>query len=227
MMPTEVLSEHQVDYKHKYKALKRKLKFLVYEQECFMEELRKSQRKLLKISRDRSFLLDRLLQHEKIDDSSGDSDATATSDSEGEGHGSPAKKKRSSLSPGGLSMLGDASMAGLSGYSGLLQAQASLLHSTQDGSRKRPKASNKRAKTSTPKQSQSKVGSVHSEESNMPGQMTREQLERHLETRHFIGIEKAPAKLPMEIFSNENSNPESEPVTGDEEDTDLVIDMPQ
>ncbi|CAG2239961.1 INO80E [Mytilus edulis] len=50
--------EHQVEYREKYKALKKKLKFLVYEQECFLEELRKSQRKLLKITRDRSFLLD-------------------------------------------------------------------------------------------------------------------------------------------------------------------------
>uniref|UniRef100_A0A3Q3F1T1 INO80 complex subunit E n=1 Tax=Labrus bergylta TaxID=56723 RepID=A0A3Q3F1T1_9LABR len=62
----------EVDYKRKYKNLKRKLKFLVYEQECFQEELRRSQRKLLKVSRDKSFLLDRLLQYERVDeDSSG------------------------------------------------------------------------------------------------------------------------------------------------------------
>uniref|UniRef100_A0A8C5HH29 INO80 complex subunit E-like n=1 Tax=Gouania willdenowi TaxID=441366 RepID=A0A8C5HH29_GOUWI len=61
-----------VDYKRKYKNLKRKLKFLVYEQECFQEELRRAQRKLLKVSRDKSFLLDRLLQYERVDeDSSG------------------------------------------------------------------------------------------------------------------------------------------------------------
>lgn len=124
----------EVDYKRKYKNLKRKLKFLVYvstvtfkvwavslepsrfgilqiqilcllsqEQECFQEELRRAQRKLLKVSRDKrwdyivctwkylevkqcyvravnnnfipllsSFLLDRLLQYERVDeDSSG------------------------------------------------------------------------------------------------------------------------------------------------------------
>uniref|UniRef100_A0A3Q0S6T8 INO80 complex subunit E n=1 Tax=Amphilophus citrinellus TaxID=61819 RepID=A0A3Q0S6T8_AMPCI len=55
----------EVDYKRKYKNLKRKLKFLVYEQECFQEELRRAQRKLLKVSRDKSFLLDRLLQYER------------------------------------------------------------------------------------------------------------------------------------------------------------------
>ncbi|XP_028326789.1 INO80 complex subunit E-like [Gouania willdenowi] len=74
-----------VDYKRKYKNLKRKLKFLVYEQECFQEELRRAQRKLLKVSRDKSFLLDRLLQYERVDEDSSDSEATVSSDnSEGE-----------------------------------------------------------------------------------------------------------------------------------------------
>ncbi|KTF88807.1 hypothetical protein cypCar_00012700 [Cyprinus carpio] len=63
-------AEVEVDYKRKYKNLKRKLKFLVYEQECFQEELRRAQRKLLKVSRDKSFLLDRLLQYERVDEES-------------------------------------------------------------------------------------------------------------------------------------------------------------
>ncbi|XP_076010972.1 INO80 complex subunit E [Genypterus blacodes] len=93
----------EVDYKRKYKNLKRKLKFLVYEQECFQEELRRAQRKLLKVSRDKSFLLDRLLQYERIDEDSSDSDATASSEnSEAEGlrererEREGAKKRRSS-----------------------------------------------------------------------------------------------------------------------------------
>ncbi|CAM5147849.1 unnamed protein product [Natator depressus] len=57
-------------YKRRYRALKRRLKLLIYEQECFQEELRKAQRKLLKVSRDKSFLLDRLLQHEHVDEES-------------------------------------------------------------------------------------------------------------------------------------------------------------
>ncbi|XP_076847258.1 INO80 complex subunit E isoform X2 [Brachyhypopomus gauderio] len=84
-------AELDVDYKRKYKNLKRKLKFLVYEQECFQEELRRAQRKLLKVSRDKSFLLDRLLQYERVDEDSSDSDATASSDSEGEG---PRERER-------------------------------------------------------------------------------------------------------------------------------------
>ncbi|XP_077431823.1 INO80 complex subunit E isoform X2 [Vanacampus margaritifer] len=75
----------EVDYKRKYRNLKRKLKFLVYEHECFQEELRRAQRKLLKVSRDKSFLLDRLLPYERVDEDSSDSDATVSSDnSEGE-----------------------------------------------------------------------------------------------------------------------------------------------
>ncbi|XP_051921280.1 INO80 complex subunit E isoform X2 [Hippocampus zosterae] len=93
----------EVDYKRKYKNLKRKLKFLVYEHECFQEELRRAQRKLLKVSRDKSFLLDRLLPYERVDDDSSDSDATVSSDySEGEvlrereRERDGAKKRRSS-----------------------------------------------------------------------------------------------------------------------------------
>ncbi|XP_069100226.1 INO80 complex subunit E isoform X2 [Pleurodeles waltl] len=93
-------SDVDVDYKRKYRNLKRKLKFLIYEQECFQEELRKAQRKLLKVSRDKSFLLDRLLQYENVDEDSSDSDATASSEnSEGDGPKSSdmhtPKRKRS------------------------------------------------------------------------------------------------------------------------------------
>lgn len=75
------------NYRDKYKTLKRKLKFLLYEQEYFQEELRRVQKKLLRVSRDKSFLLDRLLQYENVDHSSSDDDGTASSsgvsDSEG------------------------------------------------------------------------------------------------------------------------------------------------
>ncbi|XP_034467055.1 INO80 complex subunit E isoform X2 [Hippoglossus hippoglossus] len=82
----------EVDYKRKYKNLKRKLKFLVYEQECFQEELRRAQRKLLKVSRDKSFLLDRLLQYERVDEDSSDSEATVSSEnSDAEG---PRERER-------------------------------------------------------------------------------------------------------------------------------------
>ena len=72
------------NYQLKYRNLKRKLKILIYENECFQEELKKAQRKLLKVSRDKSFLLDRLLKYENVESSSSDSEATVSSDSDNE-----------------------------------------------------------------------------------------------------------------------------------------------
>ncbi|CAN8178313.1 unnamed protein product [Coccothraustes coccothraustes] len=89
-------------YKRRCRALKRRLKLLLYEQECFQEELRRAQRKLLKVSRDKSFLLDRLLQYENVDDDSSDSEATASSDnSDGDGAkgAEPTPAKRSARVP--------------------------------------------------------------------------------------------------------------------------------
>lgn len=52
------------------------------ENEFFQDALRSSQRRLLKVTRDRSFLLDRLLQYEKPDKTSSESEDTETSDEE-------------------------------------------------------------------------------------------------------------------------------------------------
>ncbi|PIK53805.1 putative INO80 complex subunit E [Apostichopus japonicus] len=83
-MPGEAKSKDEPDYKEKCRTLKRKLRFLVHEQECFQEELRKAQRKLLKVSRDKNFLLDRLLQYEKVIFSGSDSEPTDSSEDEKE-----------------------------------------------------------------------------------------------------------------------------------------------
>jgi len=72
--------EDLVDYKKKYRNLKQKLKCLLYEQECFHEELRKFQRKCMRVNRDKSFLLDRLLQYEQPEAST--DDANTSSDEE-------------------------------------------------------------------------------------------------------------------------------------------------
>ncbi|XP_028405717.1 uncharacterized protein LOC114528271 isoform X2 [Dendronephthya gigantea] len=77
-------STNMAGYRQKYKTLKRKLKFLLYEQESFQEELRRSQRKLLRVSKDKSFLLDQLLQVEGLDFPSSEDEETAISSSEDE-----------------------------------------------------------------------------------------------------------------------------------------------
>ncbi|RZF40419.1 hypothetical protein LSTR_LSTR017280 [Laodelphax striatellus] len=83
--------EETVNYKLQYRNLKRKLKFLIYENECFQETLRSTQRRLLKASRDRSFLLDRLFALEKVEASSSEGEETESSD-DGEMLRSDAKR---------------------------------------------------------------------------------------------------------------------------------------
>ncbi|CAD5206335.1 unnamed protein product [Bursaphelenchus okinawaensis] len=94
-----------------YKILKRQFKFLVYENECYQEELRSSQRKLLKLSRDKNFLLDRLLAHEIVDSDDqvnpgeeSDADSEATIDIKPK----PKKKKSSKKRPNPSSEAGPA-----------------------------------------------------------------------------------------------------------------------
>lgn len=58
--------------------------FCCQENEYFQDALRSSQRRLLKVTRDRSFLLDRLLQYEKPENSDSESqDDTESSEDEG------------------------------------------------------------------------------------------------------------------------------------------------
>ncbi|XP_011405381.1 PREDICTED: INO80 complex subunit E-like [Amphimedon queenslandica] len=64
-------------YKHKYRELKRRLKYLVYENECFEADIRDARAKLLQISREKSFLLDHLMSHETVTISD-DSDIEST-----------------------------------------------------------------------------------------------------------------------------------------------------
>lgn len=59
--------------------------FLIFarqENECYQSELKKAQREFLAVSRDKNFLLDRLLQYEQIGTSSSDSESTDASGSE-------------------------------------------------------------------------------------------------------------------------------------------------
>lgn len=57
---------------------------MLQEHELLSEQLEKTQKKLLRVSKDRSFLLDRMLQYEKVAETSSDSDATDLSDSDTE-----------------------------------------------------------------------------------------------------------------------------------------------
>jgi len=73
-----------LEYKDKYRNLKRKLKFLIYENECFSMEIRNMEKRLLRVLKDRTFLLDILTQHENgsPEFDSTDNDMTDSSDGE-------------------------------------------------------------------------------------------------------------------------------------------------
>ncbi|XP_013399918.1 INO80 complex subunit E [Lingula anatina] len=225
-------STPEVDYKQKYRVLKRKLKYLIFEQECFTEELRKAQRKLLKVSRDKSFLLDRLLQYEKLEDSSSESEVVSTDD-EGGGKEGSSKKKKSNSS---LGTEASAMLSGMASLSGIVP-QTSLMASSSysEPPKKKAKTAKKVArpaqtgKGSKPRQTQAQKDSTAAkkDDQNLSGSMSREEIERHLDSRpakpSFMVIEKPSLNMPLDIFSNENSNPDSESMDT-ENSRDLVID---
>ncbi|XP_050522526.1 INO80 complex subunit E [Daktulosphaira vitifoliae] len=90
-------SSPELNYKEQYKEMKRKLRLLIYENEIFQQTLNTTQRKLLKASRDKSVLLDRLLQYERVEMSSSDDELTESSD-EGECIKPEPKKRRDGVS---------------------------------------------------------------------------------------------------------------------------------
>uniref|UniRef100_T1KA28 INO80 complex subunit E N-terminal domain-containing protein n=1 Tax=Tetranychus urticae TaxID=32264 RepID=T1KA28_TETUR len=82
LISDETGSKPTLEQKQKYRNLKKKLKLLIYENEYYQEELKKYQKELLIINRDKYFLMDKLLKYENISSSSSDSDATESSESE-------------------------------------------------------------------------------------------------------------------------------------------------
>lgn len=245
MMYGESQNTESINYKQKYQTLKKKLRLLVYEQESFVDELRKSQRKLLKVSRDRSFLLDRLLQYEHIDASSSDSESTASSDSGNDAvkdSNNTVRKKRPNTGHG---LSGPPNSVGQQGT----QFSSTLGSSTEHGSgralKEPPKKRPKVARKTTPKVGAVKPQSLSSSVGSMvassaasvsgisSGLLSREEIERHLDLKHsskpqFLSIDMTtPQSLPDDIFCHDNSNQDcpTEMVKIETDDTDLVIDM--
>ncbi|KAF4529406.1 hypothetical protein B566_EDAN003500 [Ephemera danica] len=180
-----------IDYKVRYRNLKRKLKFLIFENESFQEVLRSTQQRLLKASRDRSFLLDRLLQYEKVEASSSDSDETESSDDQEPMKPEPQKRKR-------LESTYSVSSPGAS-------ASASKPQPTAAAAAKKRKPVVAKV---TIKQSSLSQDLPISSPMLADGHMTPEEVERHLESRQsYLELlpERAPPTVPTEMFSNEPS----------------------
>jgi len=179
-----------LEYKDKYRNLKRKLKFLIYENECFSMEIRNMEKRLLRVLKDRTFLLDILTQHENgsPEFDSTDNDMTDSSDGEIKMPENFRKKKR------------------------LKMATTKKNPGTITKTKKKPQNKLDKNKLST------KADAIHNlivEDSlvskHLAGHMTPEEVERHLESRRAqqsqlefsFAPDKAPATVPTEMFSND------------------------
>ncbi|KAM7349604.1 uncharacterized protein ACRADG_008472 [Cochliomyia hominivorax] len=166
-----------VDYKNQYRYLKRKLKFLIYENEFFQDALRSNQRRLLKVSRDRAFLLDRLLQYEKPENTSSESEETEES-SEDEAT-KEMKKRKLEQSVNGSS----------AGSTRGRKKKTSAPEPVNESSEQIP----------NPAFNHLDVVGVN--------QQAQAEVERQLSKRSVMDLipERAPATVPAEMFSNEPS----------------------
>ncbi|XP_063905627.1 uncharacterized protein LOC135124484 [Zophobas morio] len=184
----EERAQEESKFKKEYRFLKRKFHNLVYENEALMEALRAAQKRLLAITRDRTFLLDRLLLHEKVDNSTSESEDTDSSDDGEPVKVEPPTKKRkldSSYNNGPHAVSG----------------------------KSLPVAKKKRNPTPRPTKTLSHHTLVHlpgsSANSNIlsDGHMTPEEVERHLQSQNYVELvpERAPPTVPTEMFSNEPS----------------------
>ncbi|XP_045464584.1 uncharacterized protein LOC123673886 [Harmonia axyridis] len=182
----EEKAQEESKFKSQYKFLKRKLQNLIYENEAFRQALRQNQKRLLTVTRDRNFLLDRLMLHEKMENSSSDSEETESSD-----EGEPVKIEPSRK-----------------------RKEMSSVNSNHYTSTNKAVPPTKRKRSSTckvPKQVQHvmQFQMQNSSTSNIisDGHMTPEEVERHLQSQSFLDFlpERAPPTVPTEMFSNEPS----------------------
>ncbi|KAI5709528.1 hypothetical protein M8J75_000987 [Diaphorina citri] len=189
-------SDEYIDYKAQYKTLKRKLKALITENECFQSVLKSSQRKLLKASRDKSFLLDRLLEYEKpVWSDSSDGEATESSDEEHKRV--DLKRKKSSSSSSSSTQVSKPSTP--SSSSGSKKKKPS---SSQSPSTHRSKTTEDLPPTTTPV-----VKPITQRQSSLDGHMTPEEVERHLEsTRQRHGPGARPEMFHAEPSLDSESN---------------------
>ncbi|CAH1179436.1 unnamed protein product [Phaedon cochleariae] len=171
-------------FKKEYKYLKRKFQNLVYENEAFQQALRTAQKRLLIVTRDRTFLLDRLLMHEKVDHSTSESEDTESSDDGEIAKSEPLRRRRD-----------------VSSHANTHHIQSGK--GTSMVKKKRPTAP--RLPKQVPHSVQLQMPSSGIVLSD--GHMTPEEVERHLQSQSFMEFvpERAPPTVPTEMFSNEPS----------------------
>ncbi|XP_072949246.1 uncharacterized protein [Epargyreus clarus] len=191
-------AEPDPNYKLQYLALKKKLKFLIYENECFQDALRCSQKRLLKVSRDRTFLLDRLLQYEKPESTTSESEETESSDDASYNNLDNSKRKKNDTTAGHQAMSNPGSV------------NKNVNNAIK---RKRAVVPKKTSNANHPLQGTAAMLAKASPGlgfgvSASDGHMTPEEVERHLQSRQsYLELlpERAPPTVPTEMFSNDPS----------------------
>lgn len=176
--------------KKQYKFLKSKFKHLLYENECFQQALRSAQKRLLAVTRDRNFLLDRLQLYEKPDNSSSSSDETDSSDEEPVRVENSKKRKMEQAGPS----------------HGNGPHPSGFGKGTPPVKKRRPAQSRPTRPQVMQQMLQMPSSSVSSGGMLSDGHMTPEEVERHLQSRQsYMELERAPLTVPTEMFSNEPS----------------------
>lgn len=208
-------SRRNIDYKAQYNDLKKKLKYLLYENEFFQENLRTSQRRLLKITRDRSFLLDRLLQYEKVDVTSSEDEDTESSDDSSKADPVSTvgrKRKNESSVPHGSAQLQSKNppKRRKPGPKKQLMAQQSLLQ------HQRQLQAQQQALMPTTNHHQQ-------QHHQQDGHLTAEEVERHLQSRHRMSL-VPEGELPNEMFMNPSSESTNDQMV-DTSPSNLSVDM--
>ncbi|KAL0272498.1 UNVERIFIED_CONTAM: hypothetical protein PYX00_005439 [Menopon gallinae] len=261
--------DQYVNYKQKYRELKKNLRYLIYENECFQDELRKAQHNFVSISRDKSFLLDRILKYEKPQGPSSDSEATESSDEDEEAKMPTAashffsqrkkitkrKKSEAEMHNGNSSISSSESLHHMNAKQVPMKPMPGKAVSGKGNvMMKKPKKPIAARKPPVKKEAPQKGNSernvmnpqviknyeidnmqvvneeqVNATETELPnsiteykgveyefstisgseGHMTREEVERHLESRRFSPELNTTATVPAELFSHE-PDPESE-----------------
>ncbi|XKL68448.1 hypothetical protein PGB90_003939 [Kerria lacca] len=192
----EETNSDEVNYRQEYRKLKRKLKLLIYENECFQESLRNTERKFLSATRDRNFLLERLSTYEPIDTSTSDTEETAES-SDDEYLRTSVKRRKFD---------GSCSFRG----SGVSTPPGNSKSGTPVRKKKAGPAVNKsgacKLTTSVPAMMSQRSINHDIINGNGEGCMTPEEVERHLEAKKrqvSLTPEKTSLTLPSEMFSSD------------------------
>lgn len=212
-------TRRSVDYKAQYNTLKKKLKYLLYENEFFQENLRTSQRRLLKVTRDRSFLLDRLLQYEKTDLTSSESEDTESSDDSSKMEPTPTvgrKRKNDASGSNNTSLAKNAPKRRKPGPKKQIPPQVALQQQAILQQQRQNQAqimAQLQAQSTAFHQQHQIVNNHHHHQQQQQqqlqeGHLTTEEVERHLQSRAQSMLEVVPeGELPNEMFSQ---NPSSE-----------------